>query len=222
MGSPVSVNVLVKSFCSKMRNRLHEKNFRSKLAVRKPALTDLHIQERLNFCNQFSSWRVFVWECQDKGRFSISVWGCMSANRLGTLPRIPGNLDATCYRDILEHIVMPEVLDNPFFNGLFYFQHDKSPIHRESLIKEWLDQQTLCLMAWPSKGAYLNPIKNVWSRVKMTISYRGIRNADELWDTAMSSWQLMQSDPRLFHSLVSSVPHRIQDVINRRGRIAMY
>lgn len=56
------------------------------------------------------------------GRISISVWSCMSSAGIGTLHRIPGRLNAVSYCDILEHVMIPEVLDHHFGDGCFIFQ----------------------------------------------------------------------------------------------------
>ncbi|KAG8180967.1 hypothetical protein JTE90_024716 [Oedothorax gibbosus] len=58
------------------------------------------------------------------GRFSVSVWSCMSPRGIAPLHRIEENLDGNGWADILEHIIMPEVLDNHFPDGDFLFQQD--------------------------------------------------------------------------------------------------
>ncbi|KAG8186041.1 hypothetical protein JTE90_007427 [Oedothorax gibbosus] len=68
-------------------------------------------------------------------RFSVSVWSCMSSRGIAPLHRIEGKLDDNGYADILEHVMMPEVLDNHFPDGDFLFQQDKCSIYNSAVVK---------------------------------------------------------------------------------------
>lgn len=63
------------------------------------------------------------------GRRSVNVWGVITHRGLGPVVRINGSLTAAAYADILEQVLIPFILDGPFPDGCFIFQHDRSPIH---------------------------------------------------------------------------------------------
>lgn len=63
------------------------------------------------------------------GRCSVSVWGFMTRHGLGPLVRIEGTLTSGKYLEILQHVLLPYLLDGDFPDGLFVFQQDRSPIH---------------------------------------------------------------------------------------------
>ena len=56
------------------------------------------------------------------GRVSLSVWSCMSRKGIGPLHRISRHFDGIMYCDLLEHVMIPEVLENHFSDGFFLFQ----------------------------------------------------------------------------------------------------
>lgn len=64
----------------------------------------------------------YIQNIKRSGRIAISVWSCFSAKNIGPLHRINGRLDALSYVDILEHVMIPDVLDNHFPDGFFLFQ----------------------------------------------------------------------------------------------------
>ncbi|KAH7932509.1 hypothetical protein HPB52_024293 [Rhipicephalus sanguineus] len=63
------------------------------------------------------------------GRCSVSVWGAMTKEGLGPLVRIRGPFTTAAYCDVLQHVFLPYVLDGPFEDGIYFLQHDRSPIH---------------------------------------------------------------------------------------------
>lgn len=64
----------------------------------------------------------YIKNIKRSGRTTVSVWGCMSAQGIGSLCRIRGHLDGVSYCDILEHTMIPDVLNNHFPDGFFLLQ----------------------------------------------------------------------------------------------------
>ena len=56
------------------------------------------------------------------GKVSVAVWSCFSVKKLGPLHFIDGRLNGESYCDILEHVMIPDALDNHFPDGCFLFQ----------------------------------------------------------------------------------------------------
>ncbi|KAH6922278.1 hypothetical protein HPB50_011940 [Hyalomma asiaticum] len=74
------------------------------------------------------------------GRCSVNVWGSISKDGLGPLVRLDGRFTAAAYTDLLDSVVIPYALNGPFEDGLFSFQHDRSPIHTASSVNRLLEE----------------------------------------------------------------------------------
>lgn len=182
----------------------------------------------------FSSERVQVWRASGmrnepeyfqkrkrSGRVSVSVWGCLSLTGLGTLHRIPGHLNGESYRDLLEHVMTPNVLDFHFPDGYFIFQQDNCGIHRSHIVREWLSQQAFEVMTWPSNSPDLNPIENVWASLKRRRN-NNIVAAEPLWLDICRVWDELAADPTFAVNLINSMPDRMMEVIRLNGDITKY
>lgn len=62
----------------------------------------------------------FMTQVFSSGRHCVNVWGAVSAEGLGPLVRLPPNFNADSYCDLLEHYLLPYVLDGPFKDGIFF------------------------------------------------------------------------------------------------------
>jgi len=71
-------------------------------------------------------------------------------------------------------------------------------------------------MDWPSNSADLNPIENLWARIKFALK-RGpvIRNLLELETRVFELWENISEE--LIRELAESMPKRIQMCIENRG-----
>jgi len=74
-----------------------------------------------------------------------------------------GGVIAKIYKDILdEHL--PPILGI----GAIFMQ-DNAPIHTAGIIREWLLENGVEVMAWPKRSPDLNPIENLWALLKAQI-----------------------------------------------------
>lgn len=112
----------------------------------------------------------FMTQVFSSGRHCVNVWGAVSAEGLGPLVRLPPNFNADSYCDLLEHYLLPYVLDGPFKDGIFLLQQDYSPAHTMRKVKALLEERAVRLLEWTPKGADLNIIENVWGYLKSRIS----------------------------------------------------
>lgn len=107
----------------------------------------------------------------------------MSKEGLGPLFRIEGTFIAAAYRDVLQHVFLPYVLDGPFEDGMYLFQHDGSPIHTARSVTKVLEEHVIPTLGWPPVGADINPIENIWGIMKTRLAAKnlGCTTADALW-----------------------------------------
>jgi len=98
---------------------------------------------------------------------SIMLWGCFSAARTGRLVRVEGKMNAAMYRDILDDNLLQSALDLDL-GRRFIFQQDNDAKHTAKITKQWLQDNSVNVLEWPSQRPDMNPIEPLWRDVKLT------------------------------------------------------
>ncbi len=138
-----------------------------------------------------------------------------------SIVQITGHLNSQKYLDILENTMVPTA--NQYLADEFVFQHDRSSIHTSHLLRDYLEQSKIWCFNWPSKGADMNPIENVWAEMERELSkLHTAKNADELWQNIQTAWNALRSKPTYWLNLVDSMPNRMQAVVNVKGDWTRY
>ena len=111
--------------------------------------------------------------------------------------------------------------------GRLHFQQDNHPVHTAIRIQEWFTRRPdIELLEWPPYAPDMNPIENVWARVKGILRSNWAeappRTSDELWDRLLNAWEEVATDVDLFHNLVDSMPRRMRAVVNAGGLWTKY
>ncbi len=83
------------------------------------------------------------------GGGSIMLWGCFSAAGTGRLVAIEGKMNAAKYRDILDENLLQSSQDLRL-GQRFTFQQDNDPKHTAKITKEWLHNNSVTVLEWPS------------------------------------------------------------------------
>lgn len=158
------------------------------------------------------------------GPCSVSVWGAISKDGLGPLVRIDGSFTATQYSGIITNTLLPYVLDGPFKDGYYIYQHDRSPVHTARQITALLEQHVVRQLQWPPCGADLNPIENVWGLMEQQLSRQcwGSQTAEELWEAIKAEWDALKASSGLVPALYSSMLWRVQQVIAVNGNFTSH
>ncbi|KAG2463681.1 TCB1 transposase, partial [Polypterus senegalus] len=153
------------------------------------------------------------------GGGSIMLWGCFSAAGTGRLVRIKGKMTAAMYRGILDENLLQSTLDLRL-GRRFIFQQDNDPKHTAKISKEWLQDNSVNVLEWPSQSSDLNPIEHLWRDLKMAVHMRFPSNLMELERSCKEEWGKLAKDRCA--KLVASYSKRLEAVIAAKGAPTKY
>lgn len=152
----------------------------------------------------------------------IMVWGIISFHGAGRLHLVEGSMNQVQYLRVLQTRVVRQMAEW-FPEGDGVFQQDKAPAHTAKRCQEYLQQQRFRILQWPGNSPDLNCIENLWAIIKRKLAKEGgCRTANELIVKVIRIWNHDAALPDILHSLVDSMPRRIQSVITAKGGHTKY
>jgi hypothetical protein len=92
------------------------------------------------------------------GRFSVDIWGWISAVSPGVMLHVEERLNFGVYIWILENVMRPSVT-RVYPNQKFIFQQDNCSVHTSHRVATWFQDQNINVLAWPSRSPDVNPIE---------------------------------------------------------------
>lgn len=153
------------------------------------------------------------------GGGSVMVWGGISLEAKTDLAVLE-NLTADQY---ITEILGPHVM--PFAAGMgdaFVLMHDNARPHTARIVTEYLAEVGITVMDWPARSPDLNPIEHLWDDMgkKVRSMQHRPQNLPELMLALQQAWENI--DQAYVRSLILSMPHRCQAVINAGGGNTRY
>ncbi|KAG2457260.1 TCB1 transposase, partial [Polypterus senegalus] len=226
---------------------LHQSGLYGRVACRKPLLSARHMTARMEFAKRHLKiiWsdetkielfglnsKRYVWKqpgtahhlsntvpTVKHGGDSIRLWGCFSAAGTGRLVAIEGKMNAAKNRDILDKNLLQSAKDLRL-GRRFTFQQDNDPKHTAKITKEWLHNNSVTVLEWPSQSPDLNPIEHLWRDLKMAVVQRLPSNLTELEMICKEEWQRIPKSR--CEKLVASFPRRLMAVLAQKGASTKY
>ena len=77
-------------------------------------------------------------------------------------------MDGAKYAEWLKH----KLLTHMAIHQSLVFMYDVAPYHRSKIVTQFLTKNHIKILDWPENSPNLNPIKNLWSKVKNLISQK--------------------------------------------------
>jgi len=100
----------------------------------------------------------------------------------------------------------------------YFYQDDNAPVHTANDVKIWIQTNKVkILKEWPSQSPDLNPIEHLWSELERRLKNRKNhpKNASELEIALKEEWQQIPYEK--LHTLIESMPKRIEACISNEG-----
>lgn len=157
---------------------------------------------------------------------SVMVWSVVSGKGTGRLHVIEGKLNAEKYIDILKNRLVPQVNDWYRESNVsdFTFMQDSGPCHTAKSAMKFLQKDLkMKVLKWPAGNSPdLNPLENLWEMLKKKIASDNPLTKTQLIASLIRHWHRDRDIQDLVIPLISSMPRRIQAVIQAKGGTTKY
>lgn len=153
------------------------------------------------------------------GGGSVMVWGCFSANGVGSLVFIDEIMNAKLYIDILKKNLRQNAAKLGIINS-FKFYQDNDPKHTAYNSKSWLLYNCPKVLDTPPQSPDCNPIENLWDYLEDRVRETPILNKEHLKKRLQEEWCKIPLD--YIRNLIFSMPRRLEAIIKAKGMHTKY
>lgn len=152
------------------------------------------------------------------GGGSVMVWGAISYNRKSELVLVQGNLTANRY---IDQILRPHVLHLVDPQRQLYQQDNARP-HTARATVDYLADNNINTLPWPSKSPDLNPIEHLWDQIGRRVRRRRLQpqTLQQLFHALQEEWRRIPQQN--IQRLIRSMPRRCRAVVAAGGGHTSY
>jgi transposase len=231
---------------------LRRQGYQHKLSIRKPLISTVNRQKRLEFAEKFVSksarfWSKVIWSDETsvqifpKTRQRILIHPSSTAEKIYT-PSTKSSVNImfwgafgkkgagplTVVRDKINSDEYKKILGEnllPYLKGLNYkylFMHDNAPIHVSGSTKAYMLQNKIPILEWPPQSPDLNPIENIWAIIKADLNSYACSAKNGNALIQRVEEAWLKIDKCVWKNLIASMPKRMEAVINAKGGPTKY
>jgi len=156
------------------------------------------------------------------GGGSVMVWGCITYRGVGKLVFVDGRMNAIQFIEILSSGLAATANLRHYDLGDVILQQDNDPKHNARITQEWIEDNNINLLPWPSCSPDMNIIEHVWNDVNNRIRARPNQpqNVGELKRIIEEEWY---STPlEYIKTLFESMPRRLNVLLKAKGGYTKY
>ena len=177
-------------------------------------------------CSFFLGERIYGWAPKDERitvesltyNPKVQVWASMYFGGILYYQIFEGTMNSEKYHEILEDEFLPIAVAE--LGEDLVFQQDSATPHVEKNVKKLLNRYVPELISWPSRSPDLNPLENVWGRVKQRVYSHNPTNVEELQNCIEEE---MNNIPNNYcENLIRSMDNRVAMLIEEEGSIIPY
>ncbi|MBW0549734.1 hypothetical protein O181_089449 [Austropuccinia psidii MF-1] len=140
------------------------------------------------------------------------VWGAFCGGTKGrqTATDLVSNVYQPALRPFIKHMEWaPYVLGRQQLT----LMEDRAPIHTSRVSQEWRERNCLVKLQWPPHSPNMNPIENLWKKIKLQVStFYQPQTMDKLQAAITASWNDIPSQH--LDQLFKTMPKRMQEIID--------
>ena len=130
-------------------------------------------------------------------------------------------MNSVRYRELLRRNLMQCFTKCRIRRSKGILQQDGATCHTAKIIGQYLDNNNISYISpWPGNSPDLNPIEHVWAGMKRLLRDRDTSSLPKLEAQINDIWKNLDRD--YLKVLIDSVPDRLQQVIDKKGKATKY
>ncbi|CDQ88054.1 unnamed protein product [Oncorhynchus mykiss] len=144
------------------------------------------------------------------------LWGCFAAGGTGALHKIDGIMREENHVDILKQHLKTSLK----LGRKWVFQMNNYPKYTSKVVEKWLKDNKVKVLEWPSQSPDLNPIENLWAKLKNCVRARRPTNLTQLHQ--IDQVELAKIHPTYCGMLLEGYPKRLTQVKQFKGNATKF